>query len=80
MATHGACGRSWSGMRAEHCGSCHETFTGRTSGDLHRAGPFDGDRRCLSMAEMREAGLHLNDRGLWALPAVEGAFDWASGV
>lgn len=39
---------------------------------MHRVGPFDGDRRCLSVVEMVEAGLHLNDRGLWALPAEEG--------
>lgn len=73
MATHGACGKSWTGMRAEHCPACHETFNGTRAGDMHRVGDFnDGSRRCLTPEEMLGKGLVLNARGLWGRPGPEG--------
>lgn len=67
MATCGKCDTTWTGMRAEHCAACHETFTGTESGDRHRAGDWtdENPRRCLSHAEMRELGLGQDDRGMW---------------
>lgn len=64
------CGASWTGLRIEHCPACHETFTGTTSGDRHRVGDhnvFVGPdrRRCLTPAEMVEAGMKQNARGQW---------------
>ena len=64
------CSKTWGGTRAEHCPSCHETFTGSTSGDMHRVGDhavFEGPdrRRCLSVDEMAEKGMARNDRGQW---------------
>lgn len=64
------CSKTWGGMRAEHCGVCHETFTGTTAGDMHRVGDhavFEGPdrRRCLDADEMREKGMTQNARGIW---------------
>lgn len=64
------CGQSWTGLRIEHCTSCHETFTGTTSGDKHRVGEHHIDvgptrRRCLSPDQMRAKGMAQNTRGQW---------------
>ena len=29
------CGKSWTGMKMEHCKSCHETFNNTRAGDKH---------------------------------------------
>lgn len=65
-----ACGKSWGGLRAEHCTVCHETFSGTTAGDRHRTGDhavFVGPdrRRCLTADEMRDKGLEQNTKGIW---------------
>lgn len=60
------CGTKWAGKRIEHCTECHQTFTGNTSGDKHRVGPFfPGGRRCLTADEMRAKGMAQNARGQW---------------
>lgn len=64
------CGATWTGLKIEHCTVCHQTFTGTTSGDMHRVGrhtvttgPYR--RRCLTKAEMIGRGMKQNDRGHW---------------
>lgn len=69
--THYVCGKSWGGLKAEHCPVCCETFASTDAGDSHRVGPFDG-RRCLSPEEMRTAGLRESERGIW-LPKLSPA-------
>jgi len=61
------CGKRVSG-NAQHCACCHETFSGTTAGDKHRAGPWSS-RRCLNSGEMQEAGLRQNARGVWGSSA-----------
>jgi hypothetical protein len=55
------CGAVWSGHRTEHCTVCHRTLSGSTTGDAHRVGPHDGDRRCLTDGEMLALGLWPQD-------------------
>lgn len=69
-----ACGTSWTGLRIEHCDECHETFTGTTSGDMHRTGKHHlssgpDRRRCLTRDEMRDKGMARNARGQWTTGA-----------
>jgi hypothetical protein len=59
------CGQEILGQKAEHCTGCHETFTGTRSGDMHRIGPHDGERRCLSPTEMEAKGMIRDKRGYW---------------
>lgn len=64
------CGKTWGGSRTEHCTVCHESFTGSTSGDMHRTGDHavnEGPdrRRCLTVDEMTGKGMVRNDRGIW---------------
>ena len=66
----GGCQATWTGLKIEHCTVCHSTFTSTPAGDAHRIGPHDpkdGERRCLTVAEMHESKrLHVNRRGHWA--------------
>lgn len=50
------CGTTWNGLSAQHCAACHQTLGGTALGDAHRVGPHDGDRRCLTTAEMKAKG------------------------
>lgn len=60
------CGGTWSGLRAEHCDTCHQTFNSTAPGDQHRVGDHhDRSRRCLTVAEMEDRGMARNARGLW---------------
>ena len=64
------CGASWTGLKIEHCLSCHESFTTTRAGDRHRVGQHHlstgpDRRRCLSVEEMYEAGMGQNSRGHW---------------
>ncbi|MGW2541746.1 FDXHR family putative zinc-binding protein [Kitasatospora sp. NPDC001574] len=58
---HPPCSRQWSGLRAEHCPACCETFGSTRAGDAHRTGPHDA-RRCLPPATV---GLWQDARGIW---------------
>lgn len=60
------CGARWFGQRLEHCTVCHRTFSGTTTGDAHRVGPYwpEGLRRCLTDDELTARGLWL-DAGIW---------------
>lgn len=61
MTLDPVCGKSWGGLKAEHCTGCHETFSGTAAGDRHRKGPGD-DRHCVDPASV---GLHRDARGVW---------------
>lgn len=75
MSASCRCGATWGGHKAEHCTACHQTFTGTTAGDAHRVGPHDGDRRCLTVAEMHASKkVHLTKRGQWASGAEARVF------
>lgn len=79
MITKCACGAEWTGLRTEHCTACHQTFSGTTSGDMHRTGRHDTTvgperRRCLASNEMRAKGMEQNDRGVWT---TGGTSPWA---
>ncbi|WP_425503467.1 hypothetical protein [Jiangella mangrovi] len=71
--THPACGCSWSGLRAEHCPACCQTFSGTSAGDAHRRGEHgvtEGPdrRRCLSPGEVRVNGYPLREvGGVWRI-------------
>lgn len=63
------CGKTLSD-RAQHCDGCHETFVGTAAGDAHRVGPHDGERRCLTVAEMLahpKRTFRQDGRGYWHL-------------
>lgn len=72
-ATCQKCGKTWGGFKPEHCGGgtgCHETFGSTIAGDLHRTGEHaistgPDRRRCRDRAEMIEAGLHQDSKGIW---------------
>jgi hypothetical protein len=77
--TCNTCGDSWTGLRIEHCPSCHFTFTGSSSGDMHRTGDHavtEGPdrRRCLTSEEMRAKGMARNDRGQWTTGKSDAAW------
>jgi hypothetical protein len=64
------CLATWTGLKGQHCKSCHATFTGTDAGDRHRTGHHavtEGPerRRCLTPDEMRDKGLSQNAKGLW---------------
>lgn len=65
MTRCGKCAAQWAGHRIEHCTGCHATFTGTTSGDMHRVGEHGVDRRCLTDEEMLTKGMTQNPRGFW---------------
>lgn len=78
MATHGKCGKSWTGMNRSHCGACHETFNSEYLFNKHRSGPYDppGLRKCASHEEMLDKQWRLKDNGIWFGPPSE--FDFES--
>lgn len=47
------------------CPTCGECFNGLAGFDAHRTGPFDGTRRCLTVAAMDARGWVRNDAGFW---------------
>lgn len=66
------CGARWTGLKAEHCAACHETFSGTTAGDKHRTGDHAVStgptrRRCLTADEMLAKGMTYltNAHGTW---------------
>lgn len=58
-----------------HCTTCHEFFNSDSAFDKHRIGEFESDtnpRRCMTIPEMVEAGMSLNDGGYWVGQAFDG--------
>jgi hypothetical protein len=48
------------------CRSCGEYFNSTKAFDQHRIGDFTaGERRCMTVAGMRLAGMHRTVRGFW---------------
>lgn len=64
---HPECGKTWTGLRKEHCPACHETFSTTRAGDAHRKGTPGIDRRCISPAD---AGLVMVE-GVWQRPGTD---------
>lgn len=55
------CGKSWTGLKPEHCPACHETFGGTTAGDRHR--------RNFTCLLPTNCGLVQDDKGIWRFPS-----------
>ena len=49
------------------CGECGAFFSTVSVFDRHRIGPHDGERRCLTVAEMQKRKL-VNRAGVWGQP------------
>ncbi len=64
MTVHPSCGKTWTGLAAQHCAACCETFIGTAAGDLHRRGPF-GRRKCVPEFLLPAIGLKRDPRGVW---------------
>ena len=61
---HAACGKSWSGLRRQHCPACCQTFNSDAAGDRHRVGDHHDGRRCLTPDQMRARGM-VEVGGVW---------------
>lgn len=62
------------------CGECFAFFAAVSVFDRHRTGPYDGNRRCLTTAEMTARGL-VNREGVWGRKApAEGLRHWGTAV
>jgi hypothetical protein len=59
------------------CRSCGQYFRSVRAFDKHRSGAYP-DRRCLTAAEMLEAGLELHRLGYWRL--LSSGNPWAAGT
>lgn len=69
--THGACGRSWTGLRTAHCGGCHETFSGVSLFDEHRN--QHGERGSCRDPRTGAIGEVVLVDGVWHRPAMTDA-------
>lgn len=69
MITHGACGKSWTGVSRAHCPVCHETFNSDYAAEKHRTGKYGGDRRCLSPADAGLVGVEQPWGMCWQTPS-----------
>lgn len=68
------CPARWGGTNTAHCSGCHQTFTGVTAFDKHRAGGHAASTRtCVDPASV---GLVRADRGYpcWGSPG--GDSEW----
>jgi ribosomal protein L34E len=70
------CGASWTGANVSHCGECHQTFTGVSSFDDHRAGkkPHNGKgfyRPSGHCYDPKDTGQSQNAKGNWGFPDKE---------
>lgn len=64
--------------RRNQCGGCGEYFNSDSPFDRHRIGDFGSEtnpRRCMTVEEMKEAGMTINDAGFWVGSAY---VDWRS--
>jgi hypothetical protein len=60
------------GQIANFCGQCGQDFLSETGFDEHRIGPFEPyERRCLTQAELEEAGWSRDRHGRWRRPVGE---------
>ncbi len=56
----------WHGGERCECSVCHQFFSTTANFDAHRQGPYDGERRCLSPAEIAAKG-YIEKDGVWLL-------------
>jgi len=56
--------RKLSGQRCQ-CATCGEYFNSTYAFDLHRAGDYGVNRRCLTVEGMQSRGMALNATGWW---------------
>lgn len=49
------------------CPTCQRYFSRTSTFDQHRIGPYDGDRRCMTVTEMTTKGM-VNRDGVWGNP------------
>jgi hypothetical protein len=49
------------------CAGCGEYFNSDSAFDKHRIGEFGKDRRCMTTAKMREAGMSKNAADWWVI-------------
>ncbi|MGH2897001.1 MAG: hypothetical protein ACRDRO_14235 [Pseudonocardiaceae bacterium] len=66
------CGARWTARGAAHCGSCHETFSGPSNFDAHRATTGDHGRCRPPATITNSAGERLLffRRGMWRSPEM----------
>lgn len=58
-------------MPVSFCRTCRRTFAGIVAFDTHRTGSFTPlARRCMTVAEMRAAGMTQNEKGWWVSPSI----------
>lgn len=72
MITHGACGKSWTGLSRSHCPACHETFNSDSAAEKHRTGRPGPDRRCLPAVEAGLVAVEQPWGVCWQTPTAEG--------
>lgn len=66
------------GNRRCQCAGCELYFNSEGAFTKHRTGSYSGrTRRCMTEAEMLEAGMVKNDSGYWVTAVIEGGF-WGS--
>ena len=69
------CSARWNGKKTAHCGSCHETFSGPSAFDQHRAGGM-----CVQAdpVTMMKYGLALQERAgyeVWGYAGTDERWD-----
>jgi hypothetical protein len=47
------------------CPACHCYFNSTTAFEKHRTGSYGVDRRCLTVPEMEDKGMVINEAGFW---------------
>lgn len=71
MATiyrHPECGEVWTGLRRQHCPSCHLTFNSTSAGDMHRVGRHGIDRRCVNPMSVGLIAKEMDGYSVWMMP------------
>jgi hypothetical protein len=71
MITHGACGKTWTGLRRAHCPACHETFNSDSAAEKHRVGRTGIDRRCVDPATVGLIGVEQPWGTCWQAPGSD---------
>lgn len=72
------------GAVSGHCrggeyGGCCRSFASKGGFERHRTGRHGVDRRCLTDAEMFEAGWTQREDGWWVVPSEDRPAHWAAG-
>lgn len=70
--THGACGKTWTGLRRAHCPTCHQTFNSDSAADKHRVGKHGPDRHCVDPATAGLVPVEQPWGTCWQTPGTDG--------